>query len=61
MKRWQETLAKHGKETELGGDLIISYSVQIADNEQKAIDEARGLGGGADQDVSGPLGFRPRG
>ncbi|HZA25678.1 MAG TPA: LLM class flavin-dependent oxidoreductase, partial [Dehalococcoidia bacterium] len=41
VKRWQETLARHGKETKLGGDLIISYSVHLADTEQKAIDEAR--------------------
>ncbi len=58
VKRWQETLAKHGKETELGGDLIISYSVQIADNEQKAIDEARDW---VEERIKmfGPLGFVP--
>ena len=58
VKRWQETLAKHGKETELGGDLIISYSVQLADTEQKAIDEAREW---VEERIKmfGPLGFVP--
>ena len=41
VKRWQETLAKHGRETELGGDLIIGYSVHLADTEQKAMDQVR--------------------
>ena len=58
VKRWQEALAKYGKETELGGDLIISYSVQIADNEQKAIDEARDWVGERIK-MFGPLGFVP--
>ena len=56
VKRWQETLAKHGKETELGGDLIVSFSVQLADTEQKAIDEAREW---VEERIKmfGPLGF----
>jgi alkanesulfonate monooxygenase SsuD/methylene tetrahydromethanopterin reductase-like flavin-dependent oxidoreductase (luciferase family) len=41
VKRWQETLAKHGKETQLGEDLIIGYSVHLADTEQKAMDQVR--------------------
>jgi alkanesulfonate monooxygenase SsuD/methylene tetrahydromethanopterin reductase-like flavin-dependent oxidoreductase (luciferase family) len=58
VKRWQETLARHGKETELGGDLIISFSVQIADTQQKAIDEARQW---VEERIKmfGPLGFVP--
>jgi alkanesulfonate monooxygenase SsuD/methylene tetrahydromethanopterin reductase-like flavin-dependent oxidoreductase (luciferase family) len=56
VKRWQETLARHGKETELGGDLIISFSVQIADTQQKAMDEARQW---VEERIKmfGPLGF----
>jgi alkanesulfonate monooxygenase SsuD/methylene tetrahydromethanopterin reductase-like flavin-dependent oxidoreductase (luciferase family) len=58
VKRWQETLARHGKETELGGDLIVSFSVQLADSEQKAIDEARAW---VEERIKmfGPLGFVP--
>jgi alkanesulfonate monooxygenase SsuD/methylene tetrahydromethanopterin reductase-like flavin-dependent oxidoreductase (luciferase family) len=58
VKRWQETLARHGKETKLGGDLIISYSVQLADTEQKAVDEARQW---VEERIKmfGPLGFVP--
>jgi alkanesulfonate monooxygenase SsuD/methylene tetrahydromethanopterin reductase-like flavin-dependent oxidoreductase (luciferase family) len=58
VKRWQETLARHGKETKLGGDLIISYSVHLADTEQKAIDEAREW---VEERIKmfGPLGFVP--
>ncbi len=37
---WRETLARHGRETELGGDLIVSYTVWIADSEEQAIEEA---------------------
>lgn len=58
VKRWQETLARHGKETKLGGDLIISYSVQLADTQQKATDEARQW---VEERIKmfGPLGFVP--
>ncbi|MCH7787129.1 MAG: LLM class flavin-dependent oxidoreductase [Chloroflexi bacterium] len=38
---WQDTLAAHGRETALGGDLIFGLSFHIAETEQKAIDEAR--------------------
>ena len=38
---WRETLARHGRETELGGDLAMGLSFHIADTQQKAIDEAR--------------------
>jgi alkanesulfonate monooxygenase SsuD/methylene tetrahydromethanopterin reductase-like flavin-dependent oxidoreductase (luciferase family) len=40
---WRETLARHGRETELGGDLIIGFSVYIADSEEQAIKEATPL------------------
>jgi alkanesulfonate monooxygenase SsuD/methylene tetrahydromethanopterin reductase-like flavin-dependent oxidoreductase (luciferase family) len=39
-KAWQETLARHGRETELGGDLIMGLTVHIADSEEEAIREA---------------------
>ena len=40
VKMWQETLAKHGRETELGGDLIIGIATFIDDTEEKAINSA---------------------
>ena len=43
LNRWQETLAKAGRETELGGDLIIGISIHLADTEQKAMDEIRSV------------------
>ena len=56
VKRWQEALAKYGKETELGGDLIIGFSVQIADTEEEAINQARPW---VEERIKmfGPLGF----
>ena len=41
--RWRDTLARAGKETQLGGDLIVSYSIHIADTEKQAIDEVRSI------------------
>ena len=41
VRRWQETLAQAGKETELGGDLIIGFSIHLADTEEKGMNEAR--------------------
>ncbi len=38
---WQQVQANHGREMELGGDLIIGFSYHIADTEEKAIKEAR--------------------
>ena len=40
VKMWQETLAKHGRDTELGGDLIIGIATFIDDTEEKAINAA---------------------
>jgi alkanesulfonate monooxygenase SsuD/methylene tetrahydromethanopterin reductase-like flavin-dependent oxidoreductase (luciferase family) len=37
---WRETLARHGRETELGADLVIGFSVYVADSEEQAIREA---------------------
>ncbi|MEE8465067.1 MAG: LLM class flavin-dependent oxidoreductase [Dehalococcoidia bacterium] len=39
--QWRDTLANHGRETELGTDLCIGYNTQIADTEEEAINEAR--------------------
>jgi alkanesulfonate monooxygenase SsuD/methylene tetrahydromethanopterin reductase-like flavin-dependent oxidoreductase (luciferase family) len=40
VQAWQETLARHGRETELGGDLVVTYTIWIADSEEQAIREA---------------------
>ncbi|MFQ6027301.1 MAG: LLM class flavin-dependent oxidoreductase [Dehalococcoidia bacterium] len=53
---WRETLARAGKETELGGDLIIGFSIQLADTEQQAIAEA-GKYAEENMKMFGPLGF----
>jgi alkanesulfonate monooxygenase SsuD/methylene tetrahydromethanopterin reductase-like flavin-dependent oxidoreductase (luciferase family) len=37
---WREALARHGRETELGGDLILGLTVHIADSEAEGIREA---------------------
>jgi len=39
-KAWQESLARHDRETQLGGDLILGLTVHIADSEAAAIKEA---------------------
>jgi len=39
-ERAEEALARHGRETELGGDLIVGVSFYIADSEEQAIREA---------------------
>ena len=41
VRRWRETLAQAGKETELGGDLIIGFSIHLADTEEQGMNEAR--------------------
>ena len=43
LTRSRETLAKAGRETELGGDLIIGISIHLADTEQQAMDEIRSV------------------
>ena len=40
IRAWQQVQANHGKEMELGGDLIIGFSYHIADTEEQAIKEA---------------------
>ncbi len=41
VQAWQEALARHGKHTQLGGDLVIGIMFHIADTEEQAIREAR--------------------
>ena len=41
IEAWRDTLAGHGRETQLGGDLLIGYSTWLADTEEKAIQESR--------------------
>jgi alkanesulfonate monooxygenase SsuD/methylene tetrahydromethanopterin reductase-like flavin-dependent oxidoreductase (luciferase family) len=40
VEAWREALARHGRQTEPGGDLIIGLSFYIADSEEQAIREA---------------------
>ena len=56
VRAWRETLAQAGKETELGGDLIIGFSIQLADTEEQAIKEAT-LFAEENMKMFGPLGF----
>ncbi len=56
--RWQETLARHGRETELGGDLIVTYNTFLADTQQDAMDEAA-VYMEEFMKMFGPLGFVP--
>ena len=56
VKAWQETLARAGRETELGGDLIIGLSIHLADTEEQGIAEAT-LFAEENMKMFGPLGF----
>ena len=56
MTQGKETLAKHGKETELGGDLIVGISTFIDDTEEKAIAHAKKYFE-ENMKMFGPLGF----
>jgi alkanesulfonate monooxygenase SsuD/methylene tetrahydromethanopterin reductase-like flavin-dependent oxidoreductase (luciferase family) len=56
VRRWRETLANAGKETELGGDLIIGFSIHLADTEEKGMNEA-GLFFEENMKMFAPLGF----
>jgi alkanesulfonate monooxygenase SsuD/methylene tetrahydromethanopterin reductase-like flavin-dependent oxidoreductase (luciferase family) len=53
---WRDTLASLGRETELGGDLIISYSVHLAATEHQAMAEVRKYFE-ENMKMFGPLGF----
>ena len=41
IRAYRQALADHGKETELGEDLLFGFSFHIAETEKQAIDEAR--------------------
>ena len=41
MGQWRDTLAKNGRETEMGTDLAVGYTIHIAETEDKAVSEAR--------------------
>ena len=41
VEAWQKIEAEHGRETELGGNLIISFSVYLAESTDRGISEAR--------------------
>ena len=41
MRQWQKTLAAHGRETEIGEDLAVGFTIHIAETEEKAVKEAR--------------------
>ena len=43
LTNWRDTLAKAGRETDLGGDLIIGISIHLADTEEQAINEVRSV------------------
>ena len=58
VSRWQETLARHGRETKLGGDLIVTYNTFLGDTQQAAMDEAA-VYMEEFMKMFGPLGFVP--
>ena len=56
IEAWRNTLANAGRETELGGDLCIGFTIHLADSEAKAIEEARPIFE-ENMKMFGPLGF----
>ena len=54
--RWRDAQASAGKEVELGSNLIIGYTVFLAETEEKAIDQVRPYYE-EHMKVFGPLGF----
>jgi alkanesulfonate monooxygenase SsuD/methylene tetrahydromethanopterin reductase-like flavin-dependent oxidoreductase (luciferase family) len=56
IQRWQAIHGEHGKDYKLGEGLIVGYSVQIADTEKEAMDQAR-LWMEERVKMFGPLGF----
>ena len=56
VRKWQEVQARHGRDLDLGGDLIIAYTVYIADSTKQAIEESR-LWAEERIKMFGPLGF----
>ena len=58
VEAFREALARAGRETELGGDLIIGFSFYIADSEEQAIKEATPFLE-ENKKMFAPLGFVP--
>jgi alkanesulfonate monooxygenase SsuD/methylene tetrahydromethanopterin reductase-like flavin-dependent oxidoreductase (luciferase family) len=56
IEAWRERLAKGGRETELGGDLIVGFSCYITDSEEDAITLVSPFVE-EHQKMFGPLGF----
>jgi alkanesulfonate monooxygenase SsuD/methylene tetrahydromethanopterin reductase-like flavin-dependent oxidoreductase (luciferase family) len=56
VQAYRDALIRHGREAELGTDLIIGFSIHIAETEQKAIQEARPFFE-ENMKMFGPLGF----
>ena len=56
VRAWQAVQAKHGREMELGGDLIVGLSVYIAESPEKAIADSR-MYFEENMKMFGPLGF----
>ena len=54
--RWRDTLARHGRETELGGDLVIGIPTYIADTEEQGMKECKRFYE-EDMKMFAPLGF----
>ena len=54
--RWHDTLARHDRETELGGDLVIGIPTYIADTEAQAMKECKKYFE-EDMKMFAPLGF----
>ncbi len=54
--RWRDTLARHGRETELGGDLVIGIPTYIADTEEQGMKECKRFFE-EDMKMFAPLGF----
>lgn len=57
LEAWRDTIFREtGRETALGTDLVIGYTIHLADSEQKAIEEARTFFQ-ENMKMFGPLGF----
>ena len=56
VRKWQQIEAKHGRDTELGGNLIVGFSVYIAESVEKGIKEVNKYFE-ENMKMFGPLGF----
>jgi alkanesulfonate monooxygenase SsuD/methylene tetrahydromethanopterin reductase-like flavin-dependent oxidoreductase (luciferase family) len=58
VEAWRDSLRRHGREAELGTDLLIGFSFHIADTEEQAIKEATPFFE-ENMKMFAPLGFVP--